>query len=123
MGSVLETAIGPGYDYQSHHYDDIFASYHRERLPEGGEYLNLYNVVHDKPECHVVRKKDKLYFGFFADKFDGTLELRGLKDGMRYRVVDYLHGREYADVDTAGSTAQLDVRFDSYLLLKLDEVP
>ena len=123
MGSVLETAIGPGYDYKSHHYDDIFATYHREKLPEGGEYLNLYNVIHDKPECHVVRKGGALYFGFFANKFDGTLELRGLQDGTRYRVVDYLHGREYPDVNATGSTARLDMRFDSYLLLKLDAVP
>ena len=123
MGSILETAIGPGYDYKSHHYDDIFAAYHREMLPESGEYLNLYNVIHDKPECHVVRKDGALYFGFFAEKFDGTLELRGLKDGTRYRVVDYLHGREYPDVNATGSTAPLDMRFDSYLLLRLDVVP
>ncbi|HUV65063.1 MAG TPA: hypothetical protein VMW24_14295 [Sedimentisphaerales bacterium] len=123
MGSVLETAIGPGYDYKSRHYDDIFAAYHREKLPEGGEYLNLYNVIHDKPECHVVRKDSKLYFGFFADKFDGTLELRGLKEGVRYRVVDYVHGREYPDVNAVGSTARLNLRFDSCLLLRLDVVP
>jgi len=122
MGSVLETAIGPGYDYQNHHYDEIFAAYHREMLPDGGEYLSLYNVIHDKPECHVVRKDGSLYFGFFADKFDGTLELRGLKDGTYYRVVDYVQGREYPNVKASGSKARLALRFDCYLLLRLDEL-
>jgi alpha-galactosidase len=121
MGSVLETAIAEGYDYQSHGYDKIFAAYHREKLPEGGEYLNLYDVAHDKPEGHVVRKGDSMYYGFFAESHQGTLELRGLEDGGRYRVVDYLNGVKYPDLVAEGTTGEIDVSFDSYLLLRLEK--
>jgi alpha-galactosidase len=121
MGSVLETAIAPGYGYQSHGYDKIFAAYHREKLPEGGEYLNLYDVTHDKPECHVVRKGDSIYYGFFAEAHEGPLELRGLEDGSRYRVVDYLRGVEYPDLVAEDTTGRLEVGFDSYLLLRLQK--
>ena len=123
MGSVLETVMAPGYDYKNHHYDEIFAAYHREMLPEDGEYLDLYNVIFDKPECHVVRKGNNLHYGFFADKFDGMLELRGLKNGTKYRVVDYLlHGQEYPDVIASDSRARLHAVFESYLLLRLTPV-
>ncbi|MHC4399662.1 MAG: alpha-amylase family protein [Planctomycetota bacterium] len=119
MGSVLETVIGPSYDYQNHDYDRIFAAFHREQLPDGGKYLNLYHTVFDKPEGHVVEKDGTLYYGFFAPKFRGSLELRGLEDGAVYRVTDYLDGREFPAVTAKGSRSALDARFESYLLLRL----
>ncbi len=121
MGSVLETVIGPSYDYQNHNYDRIFAAFHRERLPDGGKYLNLYHTVFDKPECHVVEKGGTLYYGFFAPEFRGSLELRGLEDGATYRVTDYLHGREFPAVTAKGSAGTLDAQYESYLLLRLDK--
>ena len=121
MGSVLETVVGPGYDYRNHDYDRIFAAFHRERLPDGGKYLNLYHTVFDKPECHVVEKDGTLYYGFFAPQFHGSLELRGLEDGATYRVTDYLHGHEFPAVTAKGSEAALDARFESYLLLRLEK--
>ncbi|MCI0620655.1 MAG: hypothetical protein L0387_03135 [Acidobacteria bacterium] len=122
MGSVLETVINQDYDYRGHHYDEIFAAYHRERLPEGGEYLNLYNMIHERPEGHVVRKSGKLYYGFFTKRFEGDLELRGLENGKRYQVIDYLHGSTYPEVLAKGLTAVLkNVQFDEYLLLKLEK--
>ena len=121
MGSVLETAIGPSYDYQNHGYDRIFTAFHRERLPDGGTYLNLYHIVFDRPECHVVEKDGALYYGFFAPEFHGSLELRGLEHGVTYRVTDYLHGGDFPSVTTKNSAAAINAHFDSYLLLKLEK--
>jgi len=121
MGSVLETAIGPSYDYQNHDYDRIFAAFHRERLPDGGKYLNLYHSVFDKPEGHVVEKGGTLYYGFFAPTFRGSLVLRGLEHGVTYRVTDYLRQREFPAVTAKDSSAKLDARFESYLLLRLEK--
>jgi alpha-galactosidase len=91
-------------------------------LPNGGKYLNLYHTVFDKPECHVVEKDGSLYYGFFAPESHSVLELRGPEDGATYRVTDYLHSREFPSVTARGSTATLDARFESYLLLKLETV-
>ena len=122
MGSVLETVINPTYDYQGHDYDEIFTAYHREMLPEGGSYRNLYNMIFDTPEAHVVAKEDSLYYGFFAESFEGALELRGLESGARYRVTDYVFGNSYPSVDATSSTAILrDIAFENYLLLRLDK--
>lgn len=122
MGSVLETAINPDYDYWNHHYDEIFGAYHREKLPEDGEYLNLYDMIRDNPECHVVRKGGKLYYGFFAKTYQGTLELRGLEDAATYRVVNYLNGEAYPDVTAKGSKGFLNnTAFNDYLLLRLEK--
>ena len=59
------------------------------------------------------------YYGFFADEFRGALELRGLTDGVTYRVTDYLHGRRFPDVTADGDRATMDAEFESYLLLKV----
>ncbi len=54
-----------------------------------GEYLNLYTWGFDYPEAHVIRQNDKLYYAFYADSFDGELELRGLEPGREYTVTEY----------------------------------
>ncbi|MGH9895601.1 MAG: hypothetical protein ACREA0_27190, partial [bacterium] len=88
MGSVLETVSDSSYDMTGRHYPEIFKAYHLERLPDGGEYDNLYSVIHDVPEAHVVRKGNQLYYGFFAEAHAGPVELRGLRDGVTYDVRD-----------------------------------
>jgi len=119
MGAVLETVAGPTYDTDAHDYDEIFEAYHREMLPKGGEYLNLYHLVHDYPEGHVVQKGETLYYGFFTETFKGILELRGLEPGITYEVVDYLHGKSFPDIVATDSTATLEAAFERYVLIKL----
>ena len=44
----------------------------RGEAPRQGEYLGgLYDIGFDRPEAHVVRKGDALYYAFFAKSFDG----------------------------------------------------
>lgn len=82
-----------------------------------GEYLgDLYDVVFDRPEAHVVRTGARLYYGFFADQFDGEIELRGLKPGQDYSVQDYVEAKSFGSVN--GGQPKLKVKFRDYLLLE-----
>jgi alpha-galactosidase len=88
-----------------------------------GEYLNLYDLAHDFPEAHVVRKGDRLYYGFYASPwagdnetpYQGQAELRGLAPGKHYKIVDYVSEREMGVV--TGPAAALEVSFRGSLLL------
>ncbi|MGC9139877.1 alpha-galactosidase [Athalassotoga sp.] len=59
--------------------------YNKLRLSEG-RYLNLYDMVFDFPETHVVRKGRRLYYSIFADNFSGKFELRGLSKSKEYEI-------------------------------------
>jgi alpha-galactosidase len=93
--------------------------YAQKRLPEGEYIGDLYDIGFDKPEAHVVRKAEKVYYAFFAKKFAGPLELRGL-DAKPYRVTDYVHRRDLGAV--TGPTAKLNVKFDQSLLIEVEPV-
>jgi alpha-galactosidase len=90
-----------------------FGLYNRHR-PAEGEYLNLYDLAFDFPETHVIRKDGNLYYAFYAKKFKGKMELRGLEN-RPYRVVDYVNDRELGSVN--GESAWLEVEFDGSLLV------
>lgn len=92
------------------------ALYEKLRLSEG-EYLgSLYDIGFDKPEAHVVRKGDTLYYAFFAPKHAGTVELRGLAPGRSYGVRDYVNDVELGTV--TGPVATLPARFSRSLLVE-----
>ena len=99
------------------------ATYNRVRLAEG-EYLNLYDVGWDNPESHVIRKEQKLYYGFFTrvpgGEFSGKITLRGLSAG-RYRVTDYVQQQVIGEV--SGPEAVLSTSFRDSLLLLADPMP
>jgi alpha-galactosidase len=90
--------------------------YNEKMLPKG-EYLGeLYDIGFDLPEAHAIAKNDRLYYGFYAKKWDANVELRGLSSG-KYQVYDYINDKTLATV--SGPTAVLDVKFSEYLLLEL----
>jgi alpha-galactosidase len=95
-----------------------FALYEQHR-PAEGEYLNVYDIAHDVPEGHVIRKRDRLYYAFYTpeqgDGFEGAIELRGL-EGQTYRLTDYVSGRDLGVVQ--GPAATLDVAFEGSLLIQ-----
>ncbi|HUU28413.1 MAG TPA: alpha-galactosidase [archaeon] len=88
-----------------------------------GEYLNLYDIAFDKPEAHVVRKDNKLYFGFFADQWSRAepLVLRGLEQGKTYRVRDYANNLDLGRV--SGDNPVLYRAFKDFLLIELTPLP
>jgi alpha-galactosidase len=89
--------------------------YNEKRLSEG-EYLGeLYDIGFDRPEAHAIRKGGAMYYAFYADRFDGQVELRGLET-RRYRVVDYESGKDLGSVQ--GPRALLDAPFRRHLLVE-----
>lgn len=91
------------------------ALYNDLRLSQG-EYLGeLYDIGYDRPEAHAIRKNGVMYYAFYADNYDGSIELRGLGDG-RYHVVDYVNQRDLGTIN--GPTASIDVHFERNLLVE-----
>jgi alpha-galactosidase len=90
---------------------------YREKMLSRGQYLGqLYDIGFDKPETHVIRKDQTMYYAFFAKEWKGEVELRGLED-RNYSVVDYVSGKSLGMV--SGHDAHLTVEFDQHLLLEV----
>jgi len=74
---------------------------YNERMISMGNYLNLYDIVYDKPEAHVLTKDNKMYYAFYTGgpgrdiegeykTWNGEpIELRGLEKNRTYTVVEY----------------------------------
>lgn len=101
--------------------------YQSTRLAEGEYIGELYDIGFDRPEAHVVRKDNSMFYAFYADQaqgrnvadigsFNGTVEIRGLEAGKSYSVVDYENNVEYGTV-TAESN-RIQVAFTNHLLLR-----
>jgi len=113
---------------------------YRKLMLSRGEYLNLYDLVYDAPETHVIRKGATLYYAFYPGEpdgivaddrelysqrkdtkhFQGRLELRGLDPTKSYRVHDYEN-----DVDlgvVTGADPFLEAEIEHHLLVEVFEV-
>jgi len=91
--------------------------YKANMLPKG-EYLGgLYDIGFDKPEAHAIAKDGAMYYAFYADKFDGKVQLRGLSAG-RYRVRDLFNETDLGVVDAQANA--VNARFERFLLLKAE---
>jgi alpha-galactosidase len=88
--------------------------FHAKMLPKG-KYLNLYDIIYDKPETHVIQKGDTLYYACYAKEFEGKLELRGLIS-KNYKVTDYVNNVPLGVVEKG--TPYLKVKFKNYLLFE-----
>ena len=113
-----------------------FGIYNEMRLSEG-EYLNLYDLVFDIPETHVVRKEHTLYFSIYpgvpdgivddggveyrekkhSKKWTGDFSFRGLDPGLNYQVRDWENNVVLCELKGSYPTLKLDI--DHHLLLEL----
>jgi alpha-galactosidase len=75
----------------------------------------LYDIGFDRPETHAIRKDSNMYYAFYADSWDGEVELRGLT-GQVYHITDYVNQKYLGKVK--GPTAKLNVSFDKHLLVE-----
>ncbi len=91
--------------------------YNQKMLSEGEYQGSLYDVGFDRPEAHAIRKGQSMYYAFFAPRFSGVLELRGLED-RDYKVMDYENNRALGTVH--GPTARLKASFVKHLMLETD---
>ncbi len=89
---------------------------YKEKMLSRGEYLgDLYDIGFDRPETHVIRKGEEMYYAFFARHWSGTIELRGLQD-RTYHVLDYVNHKDLGTVH--GPKATLSAEFNKNLLLE-----
>jgi alpha-galactosidase len=87
--------------------------------PASGEYLNLYDLAFDRPEGHAIRKGERLYYAFYAEKptdhYAGQVVLRGLGP-RRYGLLDYVNERSLGTA-AGPQDVVLDVDFEGALLV------
>jgi alpha-galactosidase len=91
------------------------ALYKEKRLAEGRYIGDLYDIGFDKPEAHVVAKDGRLYYAFYANRWDGPIELRGLGNG-RYTLTDYWSGNTIGTASPAEN--RLHASFERFLLIE-----
>jgi alpha-galactosidase len=92
---------------------------YNEKMLSKGEFRDLYVYGYDSPEAYAVEKDGKMYYAFFAEKFSGDVELRGLKPG-KYHVADYADGKDFGTVlPDANGVAKLKTEFREHLLLEV----
>ena len=93
-------------------------SLYDEKMLSKEKYLgDLYDIGYDKPETHVIEKNGVMYYAFYADKFKGTVSLRGLKQGEKYKVTDYVNEKELGSVSS--KNPELKVDFKQNLLIEV----
>ncbi len=77
----------------------------------------LYDIGYDLPESHAIRKGDRMYYAFYADSWNDTLQLRGLDENTTYRVTDYFNEVDLGEI--TGTDPGLKVTFKDFLLLEV----
>lgn len=88
--------------------------YNDQLLPLGKYCGELYDIGYDRPETHAIQKDSKMYYAFYAPRFKGELELRGL-EGRTYRVTDYVNNKSLGEVQ--GPSGVLRADFKKSLLI------
>ena len=93
-------------------------SLYNEKLLSKEEYIgDLYDIGYDKPETHVIKKNNTLYFAFYAKKWNGKIELRGLDKNTIYTVKDYFNTINLGEVSSKNPI--LKTSFKDFLLLEV----
>jgi alpha-galactosidase len=93
-----------------------WVSIYKEKMLSRGEYLgDLYDIGFDLPEAHAIRKGKEMYYAFYARRWTGKVELRGLED-RDYHVIDYETGKDLGKVH--GPKATIPASFNKHLLLE-----
>ena len=94
---------------------------YNNKMLSKGEYIgDLYTIGYDVPETHVILKDKKLYFSFYVEEWDDTVEFRGLEQNVQYRVFDYVNNRMLGIVNAKKN--KLKVKFNDYLLVELEKI-
>lgn len=87
-----------------------------EKMLSTGKYRGeLYDLGFDRPETHAIQKDDKMYYAFYADSYQGPIQLRGLEN-RNYQVMDYENKLDLGRIK--GPTAKINVNFTHHLLVE-----
>ncbi len=96
-----------------------FILYHDKMLSKETYLGNLYDIGYDKPETHVIVKEDTVYYAFYCEDWDGSIELRGLEEETAYIAFDYVLQNEIATFN--GDNPVIEVKFKEYLLISVSK--
>jgi alpha-galactosidase len=89
--------------------------YKQHMLPKGEYRGELYDIGFDQPEAHAIAKDGAMYYAFYAEKFEGRVQLRGLGAG-RYQVRDLFNDVDLGVVESRTNT--VPAKFERFLLIR-----
>jgi alpha-galactosidase len=89
--------------------------YKEKMLPKGTYRGELYDIGFHEPEAHAIERSGRMYYAFYADRWQGSIELRGLGSGA-YHVRDYVNDRDLGSVSAERKALRVD--FEHFLLLE-----
>jgi alpha-galactosidase len=96
------------------HWQKWFKLYNEKMLSKGN-YLNIYDIIYDVPESHVIKKGESFYYAFYAKEWQGEIELRGLQN-QKYKLFDYVNNVDMGIV--AGPVGKFNPTFKGNLLIE-----
>lgn len=91
------------------------AIYKEKMLPKGIYRGELYDIGFDRPEAHAIEKDGRMYFAFFAPRWSGPIEIRGLGAG-NYLLRDYIDDKALGQV--SASKNRIALTFEHALLVE-----
>jgi alpha-galactosidase len=91
--------------------------YNKKMLSKEKYLGNLYDIGFDKPEAHVIQKGDTLFYAFYANEWNGDIDLRGLAENGEYVVYDYFNEKELSSV--SANKHVINAKFKKDLLIEV----
>lgn len=92
-----------------------FSLYDTMMLSKGVYRGELYDLGYDKPETHVIESNQRLYYAFYAQEWNGSVEFRGLS-AQKYRIHDYVNNKDLGFV--TGPIGSLEIDFQQFCLVE-----
>ncbi len=91
--------------------------YYEKELAQANYLGDVYDIGFDKPETHLIKKDNILFYSFYDSDWDGKIELKGLDKSVTYRIHDYVNDLDLGTID--GNMPYLNVKFKNKLLIEV----
>jgi alpha-galactosidase len=98
-----------------------FSLYDEKMLSRENYLGDLYDLGYDKPETHVIKKEETLYYAFYDSDWNGEITFKGLDEETTYRVRDYFNNKDLGEISK--SKPVLNTSFKNFLLIEAVPVP
>ena len=91
---------------------------YRQKMLSRADFIGtLYDIGWDKPQTFVLQKKDTMFYSFYAKKWNGKINLKGLDQNKVYHVYDYVNRKNIGTIK--GEKPFINVTFHKYLLIEV----
>ncbi|WP_025741573.1 glycoside hydrolase family 36 protein [Aquimarina pacifica] len=94
-----------------------FSLYNDMMLSKEAYMGDLYDIGYDKPETHVIKKGEVMYYAFYAKSWNGNINLKGLEADRSYTINDYFNNKKMGTISPDNHT--LEANFSDFLLLEV----